>query len=139
MMPFIIKNLPILIVITPLMFSLIVAVLNNNRLAWTLSTFASFLTMIFTILLCFEVSYKSNISYYLGNWPPPLGIEYVIDRISIIPIMIVSVIGLIATLFAHNFFTLEINEKLVSLNFACFSRNLITFCSSTCCIRIKSR
>ena len=107
MMPFIIKNLPILIVITPLMFSLIVAVLNNNRLAWILSTFASFLTMIFTILLCFEVSYKSNISYYLGNWPPPLGIEYVIDTISIIPIMIVSVIGLIATLCAHNFFILE--------------------------------
>ena len=74
MMPFIIKNLPILIVITPLMFSLIVAVLNNNRLAWALSTFASFLTMIFTILLSFEVSYKSNISYYLGNWPQPLGI-----------------------------------------------------------------
>ena len=118
MMSFIIKNLPILIVITPLMFSLIVAVLNNNRLAWALSTFASFLTMIFTILLCFEVSYKSNISYYLGNWPPPLGIEYVIDTISIIPIMIVSVIGLIATLFAHNFFTLEIDEKLVSKTYS---------------------
>ena len=49
MMTFIIKNLPILIVIIPLMFSLIVAVLSNNRLAWALSTFASFLTMIFSI------------------------------------------------------------------------------------------
>ena len=61
-----------------------------------------------------EVSYKNNISYYLGNWPPPPGIEYVIDTISIIPMMIVSVIGLIATLFAHNFFTLEIDNKLIS-------------------------
>ena len=68
------------------MFSLIVAVLTNNRLAWALSTFASFITMIFSILLCFEISNSSNISYYLGNWPPPLGIEYVIDKISIIPI-----------------------------------------------------
>ena len=117
-MSFIIKNLPILIVITPLMFSLIVAVLNNNRLAWTLSTFAYLLTMIFSILLCFEVTSKTNISYYLGNWPPPLGIEYVIDTISIIPIMIISVIGLIATLFAHNFFTLEIDKKLVSKTYS---------------------
>ena len=92
MMTFVIQNLPILIVITPLMFSLIVAVLTNSRLAWALSTFASFMTMIFSILLCFEISNSSYISYYLGNWPPPLGIEYVIDKISIIPIMIVSVI-----------------------------------------------
>ena len=117
-MTFIIKNLPILIVITPLMFSLIVAVLSNNRLAWIISTFASFLTMIFSILLCFEVSNNSNISYYLGNWPPPLGIEYVIDKVSIIPIMIVSVIGLIATLCAHNFFILEIDKNLVSKTYS---------------------
>ena len=117
-MTFIIKNLPILIVITPLMFSLIVAVISNNRLAWTLSTFASFLTMIFSILLCFEVLNHSNISYYLGNWPPPLGIEYVIDKVSIIPIMIVSVIGFIATLYAHSFFILEIDRNLVSKTYS---------------------
>ena len=74
--------------------------------------------MIFSILLCFEISNSSNISYYLGNWPPPLGIEYVIDTISIIPIMIVSVIGLIATLFAHNFFMLEIDKNLVSKTYS---------------------
>ena len=117
-MSFIIKNLPILIVVTPLMFSLIVAVLSNNRQAWVISVLASLLTMIFSILLCFEISDKNLISYHLGNWPPPLGIEYIIDKISIIPIMIISVIGLISTLFAHNFFTNEIDETLISKTYS---------------------
>ena len=70
-----------------------------------------------------EVSNNSNISYYLGNWPPPLGIEYVIDKVSIIPIMIVSVIGLIATLCAHNFFILEIDKNLVSKTYSLWFNN----------------
>ena len=42
------------------------------------------------------------ISYHLGNWIPPFGIEYVIDKVSIIPVLIISSISFIATIFQLN-------------------------------------
>ena len=117
-MDLIIKNLPILIVITPLMFSLIVAVLPNQRHSWFLTNLASLLTLFFSILLGIEVSEKNLISYHLGNWPPPLGIEYIVDKVSIIPIFIIAVISCLASSFAHNFFTSEIYNNLISKTYS---------------------
>ena len=110
-MSLVLKNLPILVVLTPLMFSLIAAILPKPRHAWIIVNIASFLTVIFSILLGIEVFENNIINYYLGNWPPPLGIEYVIDKVSIIPIFIIAVISLLASLFAHNFFITEINPS----------------------------
>ena len=117
-MDLIIKNLPILIVITPLMFSLIVAVLPNQRHSWFLTNLASLLTLLFSILLGIEVSEKNLISYHLGNWPPPLGIEYIVDKVSIIPIFIIAVISCLASSFAHNFFTSEVYNNLISKTYS---------------------
>ena len=117
-MDFLIKNLPILIVITPLMFSLIVAILSNARYSWFLTITSSVLTLLFTTLLGIEISNKNFISYHLGNWSPPLGIEYVIDKVSIIPIFIISVISLFASSFAHQFFKQEIDKKLISKTYS---------------------
>ncbi len=117
-MSLVLKNLPILVVLTPLMFSLLAAILPKPRYAWITVNIASFLTVIFSILLGIEVFENNIINYYLGNWPPPLGIEYVIDKVSIIPIFIIAVIGLLASLFAHNFFTTEINDNLISKTYS---------------------
>ena len=117
-MDYLIKNLPILVVITPLMFSLIVAILPNERHSWFLINISLLLTLLFTILLGIEISDKNFISYHLGNWPPPLGIEYVIDKVSIIPIFIISIIGLLASSFAHHFFKQEIDKKLISKTYS---------------------
>ena len=69
-MDYLIKNLPILVVITPLMFSLIVAILPNERHSWFLTNVSLLLTLLFTILMGIEISDKNFISYHLGNWPP---------------------------------------------------------------------
>ena len=73
MMTLIIKNLPILIVITPLMFSLIVSVLSYNRLAWALSTFASFLTMILKRLLYLPVKKMEDCGIEVATSPSEIG------------------------------------------------------------------
>ena len=99
-MSLVLKNLPILVVLTPLMFSLIAAILPKPRHAWIIVNIASFLTVIFSILLGIEVFENNIINYYLGNWPPP--------------IFIIAVISLLASLFAHNFFTTEIDDNLIS-------------------------
>ncbi len=114
MIDIIIKNLPILVVLTPLMMSLIVVLISNNFLSWLLTLFTTLITFIFSLLLYQEVYLHTAISYALGNWVPPLGIEYLIDKVSIIPIIIIALISFLATFFASKIMPAEINNSSIS-------------------------
>ena len=111
----IINNLPILVVLTPLMMSLIVVLISNNFLSWLLTLFTTLITFIFSLLLYQEVYLHSSISYALGSWVPPIGIEYLIDKVSIIPIIIISLISFLATFFASKIMPTEINNSSISI------------------------
>jgi len=114
MIDIIIKNLPILVVLTPLMMSLIVVLISNNFLSWLLTLFTTLITFIFSLLLYQEVYLHTAIFYALGNWVPPLGIEYLIDKVSIIPIIIIALISFLATFFASKIMPAEINNSSIS-------------------------
>ena len=110
----IIKNLPILVVICPLMMSLIVVLIPHNFLSWLITLFTTFITFIFSLFLYQEVYLHTSISYALGNWIPPMGIEYVIDKVSIVPIIIISLISFITTIFSSKVMPTEINSSSIS-------------------------
>ncbi len=112
-MDIILKNLPILVVITPLMMSLVVALSSNYITSWIISCLTTFVTFCFSLGLFFELQNVNLISYHLGNWIPPFGIEYVIDKVSIIPILIISSISFIATIFSIKFMMNEISLNLI--------------------------
>ena len=111
MMDILIKNLPILVVLCPLMTSLLVVLIQNIIFSWGLTTLSTFLTFLFSILLYQEIQIHLYISYAIGKWMPPLGIEYIIDKVAIIPIIIISGISFIATIFAYKIMPEEIEKK----------------------------
>ena len=45
---------------------------------------------------------------------PPIGIEYIIDKVAIIPIIIISGISFIATIFSYKIMPEEIEKKSIS-------------------------
>ena len=108
------KNLPILVVLCPLITSLFVVLIPNIFFSWILTTLSTFLTFLFSILLYQEIQIQSHISYALGKWMPPIGIEYIIDKVAIIPIIIISGISFIATIFAYKIMPEEIEKKSIS-------------------------
>ena len=114
MIDILIKNLPIIVVLCPLMTSLLVVLIPNIFFSWILTTLSTFLTFLFSILLYQEIQIHSNISYALGKWMPPIGIEYIIDKVSIIPVIIISGISFIATIFAYKIMPEEIEKKSIS-------------------------
>ncbi len=114
MIDILIKNLPILVVLCPLITSLFVVLIPNIFFSWVLTTLSTFLTFLFSILLYQEIQIKSHISYALGKWMPPIGIEYIIDRVAIIPIIIISGISFFATIFAYKIMPEEIEKKSIS-------------------------
>ena len=114
MIDILIKNLPIIVVLCPLMTSLLVVLIPNIFFSWGLTTLSTFLTFLFSILLYQEIQIHSNISYALGKWMPPIGIEYIIDKVAIIPVIIISGISFIATIFAYKIMPEEIEKKSIS-------------------------
>ena len=114
MMDILIKNLPILVVLCPLMTSLLVVLIPNIFFSWGLTALSTFLTFLFSILLYQEIQIHSYISYAIGKWMPPIGIEYIIDKVAIIPIIIISGISFIATIFAYKIMPEEIEKKSMS-------------------------
>ena len=95
------------------MMSLVVAVFSNYKISWIITCITTFLTFCFSLGLFFELKNVNLISYHLGNWIPPFGIEYVIDKVSIIPVLIISSIGFVATIFSIKFFENEISIDLI--------------------------
>ena len=77
-----IAHLPILQVIIPLMAAPICLMLKRTQLVWFFSIIASGLAFAVSILLLQQVMASGVISYELGGWQAPWGIEYRIDKLN---------------------------------------------------------
>ncbi|MBM4452009.1 MAG: monovalent cation/H+ antiporter subunit D family protein [Chloroflexi bacterium] len=53
--------------------------------------------------------------YYFGGWPPPLGIEYVLDHLSGFMAVLVMFIALLSVIYSRRSFLQEVPEKIVPL------------------------
>ena len=72
-------HLPVLQVLVPFLTAPLIVLIGSRRLAWPLAFGASAAAFVISILLLVDVIDGSLISYHLGGWAPPLGIEYRID------------------------------------------------------------
>ena len=86
-----VNHLPILQVITPMLIAPILVVLNNKTLSWLLSFLGALACLFISILLIQDVSDGSILTYHLGGWVPPIGIEYRIDAANAILLFLISI------------------------------------------------
>ncbi len=73
------EHLQILIVLIPLLCAPICVLLPGGRLPWALATLAAWTTLVLALLLLGRIESEGVLSYALGNWAPPIGIEYRLD------------------------------------------------------------
>lgn len=85
-----IVHLPILQVIIPLIAAPICLLLNRSQLVWLFSLLVSGLAFVISILLLQQVITSGVISYELGGWQAPWGIEYRIDKLNAFLLLIIS-------------------------------------------------
>jgi multicomponent Na+:H+ antiporter subunit D len=86
----VIAHLPILQVIIPLLAAPICLLLNRSKLVWLFALLASGLAFTISILLLQQVMTSGVISYELGGWQAPWGIEYRIDSLNAFLLLIIS-------------------------------------------------
>ncbi len=104
-------HLPALQVIVPLLAGPVCLLLHHPRLSWGLATTASWIAFFIALTLLDQVLSNGTITYALGGWAAPWGIEYRIDEINAFVLLIVSGISAITLPFARTSIEYEINPR----------------------------
>ncbi len=113
-------QLPVLQVAIPLIAAPLIVFIGNRKLAWAIAFAASAAAFVIACTLLWQVIDGSVISYHIGGWAPPLGIEYRIDALSAMILMLISGIGTIVLPYAYASVAAEIPKKQHTLFYALF-------------------
>ena len=95
------SQLPILPLL-PLLFGAVLAMLVGlwrAKAAQVVAIAATSLSLLFSVMGLVAVVQDGRLTYELGGWPPPIGIEYVLDPLSAFMVSIVAFIGLMVCLY----------------------------------------
>lgn len=107
------EHFPVLVIIIPLVLALIAPVAGrlNKIYSWAIAFLATLFSFITSMLLLRQVMYNGTISYWMGGWEPPWGIEYVIDYLSGFVLVIVTFLAVAVTIFARKSVANEIDDN----------------------------
>lgn len=108
-MKFIASNLPALQVVIPLLGALLAAFARGGVTGWAIALAVSWLMPPVAIAMLLQVLDTGVISYHLGGWAPPIGIEYRVDLLNAFVLVLVSVIGAVIMPFARQSVAQEID------------------------------
>lgn len=88
-------HLPILQVVIPLLGAPLCLLLRGAWATWLFALLVCLLTAVVSLTLLWQVQADGVISYALGGWQAPWGIEYRIDLLSAFVLMILSSVSLV--------------------------------------------
>ena len=108
-------NLPALQVVVPLIAAPVCVLLRGGRAAWALATAITWAAFAIAIALLVQVMESGTISYAVGGWQPPWGIEIRVDLLSALMLVVVSGIGSIVMPFARASIEREVAPERVYL------------------------
>ncbi|HZW59982.1 MAG TPA: monovalent cation/H+ antiporter subunit D family protein [Woeseiaceae bacterium] len=101
-------HLPVLQVVVPLLTAPLVVLLRRHDLAWAAATTASACAFAIAVELVRQVGSNGALSYELGGWPPPYGIELSVDAFSALLLLVVSGASTVGLLICRTSFGFEV-------------------------------
>lgn len=114
-------HLPALQVVVPLLSAPLAVLLRRGAMAYGLVLAASWIAFAVAIALWLQVQDVGVISYRIGNWAPPWGIEYRVDALSSFMLLLVSGMAAIVLPYCRASVAREIPEEQHYLFYAMFA------------------
>ncbi len=110
-----VSHISLLLVVVPLIAAPVVAILPRGRLPWAVAFIVAASCAVLAGMQLWAVLYEGAISYELGGWAPPWGIEYRIDAVNAFVALIVATIAAITLPYALLSAEQEIPEDKIPL------------------------
>lgn len=109
----IVEQAPVLLVIIPLLCAFLVNMIGwfNRHLCFYVAFLGVLGSFSASVITLERVLKNGVISYRLGGWPPPFGIEYVIDHFNGLILVTVSFVSLLAIIFSKKSVIRELPDK----------------------------
>jgi len=115
------QHLPALQVVVPLVSAPLAVLLRRPAPAFVVTTLACWFAFAAAIALWLAVATGPSISYHIGNWPPPWGIEYRVDRLSAFVLVLVSGMAALVLPYSRASIAREIPREQHYLYYAMFA------------------
>jgi multicomponent Na+:H+ antiporter subunit D len=115
-----VEHLPALQVVLPLVSAPVIVLARRPGFAWLLATGTSWASLAISIALFMQVLEAGVISYALGSWPPPWGIEYRVDALNAFVLVLVSLTAAIVAPYARVSIAAELPRDREYLLFAMY-------------------
>ena len=111
-----------LLVMVPLFLAPLLALVPSGRIAWLISIAATAISFCFSLVLLglVQTSPVGVVSYEIGSWSVPLGIELRVDALNAMILLVVTTIGLLASVFSWPTVVAEIPRQKRALFYSAF-------------------
>lgn len=111
--PFLVHSAPVLIIVIPLMFALLTPIIGLIKREWTFPwmLLALLLATLFSVTALQDVMRNGVIHYRMGSWEPPWGIEYVVDHLNGLMLVLVSATALLVAVYGKKSVEQELPGK----------------------------
>ena len=114
------QHYPVLIIVLPLMAAPLAVIFANRQFAWMLAFVGSIVCAAMGASLLLTVSSGEALSYHVGDWPPPWGIELKVDKLNALLLTLVSAMSAIVLPFARRSVPLEVADDRIYLFYGCW-------------------
>jgi multicomponent Na+:H+ antiporter subunit D len=111
---------PALQVALPLAAAPLCLLIRHARLAWAFATLVSWGVLAIAVLLVRRVFAEGTVSYALGDWVAPLGIEYRIDMAGALMVLVIAAIGALVMPYARASVEHELRKDSIGLFYTCY-------------------
>ncbi len=113
-------NAPALLVVVPFLMATATVFAPNGRFAWIMALLTAVITLWLSIVLASEVGRDGLLSYHMGGWAPPLGIEFRVDGLNTLVVVLIAFMALMSVLFAQPAVSGEIRAEKQPLFYTAF-------------------
>src|SRR3990172_3561029 len=112
-----IEHFPVLIIAVGLLGAFFTPIIGliRKELCSPWASLITLLQFLISIFLLYQVLAAGNISYWLGGWQPPWGIEYAIDILNAFVLVLVAGVCFSASIYAKKSLGFEVPGKELSL------------------------
>ncbi|WP_421785976.1 monovalent cation/H+ antiporter subunit D family protein [Hyphobacterium sp.] len=109
-----------LIVVVPLLSAAIAAVMPNGKIGWAIALIATIASALIAISITVDVQANGVISYAMGGWQPPAGIEFRIDDLNAVLLLLIGFTGVLSVIYALPSVADEIADNRQALFYSAF-------------------
>ena len=114
------EHFPILLVVVPMLAAPLCVLFGSNVLSWVIAFAANLWSLVAALALVFATQEGAVLSYHVGGWAPPLGIEYRVDAANAFVVFIVALVGSALMPYAWRSVAHEIEPRHVGLFYAAY-------------------